>query len=197
MLILLGLLLSLCTVLATGAPLSSSFYGDTGCGVPAWPVPAPPSGAKLVQVHAIIRSPPTLFHRLTTVFAAGTVTGLRGREIPAGLATQPSGTVASTVPKYPCTPTPSMDPLSPDSTEKACLCIDLNVCNGFLVTVFGFGGEALNGNCSVGQLTTIGFDQQLPNGGSLKKAYVDTGFLSTVLSPSEIYLRSDSKCSMH
>ena len=65
------------------------------------------------------------------------------------------------------------------------------------MTVFGFGGEPLNGNCSVGQLTTIGFHQQQVNGGSLRKAYVDTGFLSDVISPSEIYLRSDSGCAIH
>jgi hypothetical protein len=59
--------------------------------------------------------------------------------------------------------------------------------------VFGFGGEPLNGNCSVGQLTTIGFHQQQVNGGSLRKAYVDTGFLSDVISPSETYLRSDNE----
>lgn len=61
-------------------------------------------------------------------------------------------------------------------------------------TVFGFGGEPLNGNCSVGQLTTIGFSQHQMNGGSLRKAYVGSGFLSSVISPSEIYLRSDSEC---
>jgi hypothetical protein len=29
--------------------------GDSDCGVFGWPVPVPPSGAKLLQVHAIIR----------------------------------------------------------------------------------------------------------------------------------------------
>ena len=52
-----GVLVALCSVLTTGAPFSSSFYGDTGCGVSGWPVPEPPGGAKLSQVHAIIRSP--------------------------------------------------------------------------------------------------------------------------------------------
>ena len=50
------------------------------------------------------------------------------------------------------------------------------------------------GNCSVGQLTTIGFNQQQLNGGYLRKAYVDTGFLNSTISPSEIYLRSDGEC---
>ena len=60
--------------------------------------------------------------------------------------------------------------------------------------MFDFGGEALMGNCSVGQLTTIGFSQQQLNGGYLRKAYVDTGFLNSTISPSEIYLRSDGEC---
>ena len=51
-----SLLLLLCSVVTSGAPLSSSFYGDTDCGVSGWPVPEPPGGAKLIQVHAIIRS---------------------------------------------------------------------------------------------------------------------------------------------
>lgn len=59
--------------------------------------------------------------------------------------------------------------------------------------VFKFGGEALTGNCSVGQLTTIGFKQQMTNGMMLKKAYVDSGFLSGQINKSEIYIRSDGK----
>ena len=61
----------------------------------------------------------------------------------------------------------------------------------FSPPVFDFGGEALNGNCSVGQLTTIGFHQQLLNGGSLRKRYVESGFLSKKISSSQIYIRSD------
>lgn len=61
----------------------------------------------------------------------------------------------------------------------------------FLNTVFQFGDEVLKGNCSVGQLTTIGFYQHLMNGYSLRKAYVDSGFLSKNLSRSEVYIRSD------
>ena len=59
--------------------------------------------------------------------------------------------------------------------------------------MFDFGGEPLNGNCSVGQLTEPGFNQHLVNGGQLKKAYVDSGFLNPSISASEIYLRSDSE----
>lgn len=64
----------------------------------------------------------------------------------------------------------------------------------FLNTVFQFGDEVLKGNCSVGQLTTIGFYQHLMNGYSLRKAYVDSGFLSKNLSRSEVYIRSDGMC---
>lgn len=57
--------------------------------------------------------------------------------------------------------------------------------------VFAFGEEDLQGNCSVGQLTTIGYAQQLKNGASLRKAYVDTGLLSLKLSSQEVYIHSD------
>ena len=58
--------------------------------------------------------------------------------------------------------------------------------------MFAFGEEDLQGNCSVGQLTTIGYAQQLKNGASLRKAYVDTGLLlSSKLSSQEVYIHSD------
>ena len=60
--------------------------------------------------------------------------------------------------------------------------------------VFRSGDEALKGNCSVGQLTKIGFNQLLMNGYSLRQAYVESGFLQTTISPSEVYIRSDSMC---
>lgn len=60
-------------------------------------------------------------------------------------------------------------------------------------TVFNSNGEVLNGNCSVGQLTVTGFDQHLINGMSLKKSYVDSGFLASNITPSEIYIRSDGQ----
>ena len=63
----------------------------------------------------------------------------------------------------------------------------------FLVTVYKYGVEELSGNCSVGQLTLIGFYQQIANGQSLRKAYVDSGFLSNMITPSEIYFRSDGE----
>ena len=51
----------------------------------------------------------------------------------------------------------------------------------------------MNGNCSVGQLTSIGYSQHLANGKSLNMAYVKTGFLKSSLDPSEVYIQSDSK----
>lgn len=63
----------------------------------------------------------------------------------------------------------------------------------FLFSGFLFGDETLNGNCSIGQLTTIGYNQQLANGKALMQAYVKSGFLDDTISSSEIYIRSDSK----
>ena len=61
------------------------------------------------------------------------------------------------------------------------------------IPVYKFGNETLNGNCSVGQLTKIGFGQQMQNGQTLYNAYVSTGFLNPNLSSSEVYVRSDGK----
>lgn len=59
--------------------------------------------------------------------------------------------------------------------------------------VYRFGEETLTGNCSLGQLTAIGFNQQQTNGMMLKKAYVDSGFLSGKINTTEIYIRSDGR----
>ena len=61
------------------------------------------------------------------------------------------------------------------------------------ITVFNSGGEWLNGNCSVGQLTSIGFNQHQANGASLLESYVKSGFLKNSITSSQIYIRSDSK----
>ena len=61
--------------------------------------------------------------------------------------------------------------------------------------MFAIGNEPLHGNCSVAQLTKIGFVQQLSNGKVMKKAYIDSGFLSDQLNEKELYIRSDSKLS--
>lgn len=60
--------------------------------------------------------------------------------------------------------------------------------------MFISGGEPLNGNCSVGQLTTEGYIQHLTNGDYLSRAYVHTGFLEPTLT-SDIYIRSDGMLS--
>ena len=66
---------------------------------------------------------------------------------------------------------------------------------GFRYTVYKFGNETLNGNCSVGQLTGIGFRQQQQNGKTLFDAYISSGFLSPQLSNQEVYIRSDGMLS--
>ena len=60
--------------------------------------------------------------------------------------------------------------------------------------MYKFGIEEMRGNCSVGQLTTVGYAQQVANGRALRKAYVESGFLSDHISPAEVYLRSDGGC---
>ena len=62
-----------------------------------------------------------------------------------------------------------------------------------LLVVYKFGNEVLNGNCSVGQLTNIGFEQQIRNGKALREAYVSSGFLSPNLTNTQVYIRSDGK----
>ena len=65
------------------------------------------------------------------------------------------------------------------------------------IAVYKFGNETLNGNCSVGQLTKIGFGQQMQNGIALYDAYVNSGFLNPNISSDQVYIRSDgalSKC---
>ena len=57
--------------------------------------------------------------------------------------------------------------------------------------MFKSGVEEINGNCSVGQLTTIGFYQHQVNGGYLRKGYVESGFLNKMITSSQIYIRSD------
>ena len=51
----------------------------------------------------------------------------------------------------------------------------------------------MNGNCSVGQLTAIGYSQHIANGRSLNAAYVKKGFLKSTLDPSEVFIRSDGE----
>ena len=51
----------------------------------------------------------------------------------------------------------------------------------------------MRGNCSVAQLTTIGYKQHLANGGSLNSAYVKNGFLTPSLDPTQVFIRSDGE----
>lgn len=53
--------------------------------------------------------------------------------------------------------------------------------------------EALPGNCGLGQLTSIGYNQELDNGKNLHDAYVATGLLPPLTQANEVdvFLRSD------
>lgn len=63
--------------------------------------------------------------------------------------------------------------------------------------MFQYGVEAILGDCSVGQLTLKGYQQQLQNGMYLKEAYVDSGFLASSFNSSDIFIRSDGKIDMY
>ncbi|XP_074614562.1 counting factor 60-like [Acropora palmata] len=52
------------------------------------------------------------------------------------------------------------------------------------------GRNVMKGDCGLGHLTFKGYKQELTNGENLRRAYVDTGFL-TNYSVSEVFLRSD------
>lgn len=56
--------------------------------------------------------------------------------------------------------------------------------------VFYTGREEVPGNCALGQLTSIGFKQQLDNGENYRKVYVDSGFLLKNFSSVEHRVRS-------
>jgi len=59
--------------------------------------------------------------------------------------------------------------------------------------VYDEGVEDQPGDCNAGQLTTRGYQQQLMNGADLRQAYIDSGFLSDIYSPSDVHLRSDDE----
>lgn len=56
--------------------------------------------------------------------------------------------------------------------------------------MFYTGREEIPGDCALGQLTSIGFKQQVKNGENYRKIYVDSGFLSTNFSSVEHRVRS-------
>ena len=76
---------------------------------------------------------------------------------------------------------------------RACETNRRSTCTNICSIVYRFGEETLTGNCSLGQLTSIGFNQQQTNGMMLKKTYVDSGFLSGKINRTEIYIRSDGR----
>ncbi|XP_032220506.2 counting factor 60 [Nematostella vectensis] len=55
------------------------------------------------------------------------------------------------------------------------------------------GRESDAGDCAIGHLTLEGYKQQELNGQILRKVYVDTGFLKSNFSSTEMYLRSDDE----
>ena len=67
------------------------------------------------------------------------------------------------------------------------------ICCCLHISVYLKTNEVMNGNCSVAQLTAIGYSQHLANGRSLNAAYVKKGFLKSTLDPSEVFIRSDGE----
>ena len=62
--------------------------------------------------------------------------------------------------------------------------------------VFYTGREEVPGNCALGQLTSVGFKQQLENGENYRNVYVDSGFLSKNFSSVEHRVRSTGEDSL-
>ena len=54
------------------------------------------------------------------------------------------------------------------------------------------GRNVMKGDCGLGHLTFKGYKQELTNGENLRRAYVETGFL-TNYSASDVFLRSDGR----
>ena len=55
------------------------------------------------------------------------------------------------------------------------------------------GRNVMQGDCGLGHLTFKGFKQQEINGENLRKAYVDTGFLSPSYNIHEDFFRTDGE----
>lgn len=65
-------------------------------------------------------------------------------------------------------------------------------------SVYIAGRNDIRGDCGLGHLTFKGYKQQIVNGENLRKAYVDTGFLSSNYNVHEDFLRTDGKlCSFY
>lgn len=56
------------------------------------------------------------------------------------------------------------------------------------------GRNDMQGDCGLGHLTFKGYKQQELNGQNLRKAYIDTGFLSPNYSSHEVFFRTDGEC---
>eukprot|EP01095_Lingulamoeba_sp_RSL-Kostka_P017545 TRINITY_DN9192_c0_g1_i1.p1 TRINITY_DN9192_c0_g1~~TRINITY_DN9192_c0_g1_i1.p1 ORF type:complete len:432 (-),score=133.86 TRINITY_DN9192_c0_g1_i1:86-1381(-) len=59
-------------------------------------------------------------------------------------------------------------------------------------TKFSNVGNIFQGNCELGQLTSIGETQHQNNGKMLKSIYVDPGYLNSTYSEDRIYVRADN-----
>lgn len=62
-----------------------------------------------------------------------------------------------------------------------------------ILLVFDTGREELPGNCALGQLTSIGFKQDITVGEHFRTVYVESGFLSNNFTSKELYVRSDGE----
>lgn len=62
-----------------------------------------------------------------------------------------------------------------------------------LFAVYMPGRNDIKGDCGLGHLTIKGYKQQELNGQNLRKAYVETGFLSSNYSSREVFFRTDGK----
>ena len=55
------------------------------------------------------------------------------------------------------------------------------------------GRNDMKGDCGLGHLTFKGYKQEELNGQNLRKAYIDTGFLSSNYSNHEVFFRTDGE----
>ena len=68
-------------------------------------------------------------------------------------------------------------------------------CNVSLMKIAAYmaGRNVIRGDCGLGHLTFKGYKQEEMNGENLRKAYVDTGFLSSNYSVHEDFFRTDGE----
>lgn len=63
----------------------------------------------------------------------------------------------------------------------------------YFFAVYMAGRNDMQGDCGLGHLTFKGYKQEEINGQNLRKAYVDTGFLSPNYNIHEDFFRTDGK----